>query len=208
MIISHLHRYIFAAIPKTGTHSVRQALRLHLGADDLEQVGLFVRKRFPFAEFADIRHGHISLKQVRPCLEEGRFEDYYKFAFVRNPYDRFVSYCAFMSRETGQFATNATGFMKHVLFQMRPEDHVLFQPQYSFLVDENGQLLSDFVGRVEEMQAGYDAVCRHVGLPGARLEVVNASTRGDYRRYYDDELRQGVREYYRRDFELFGYSID
>ena len=30
MIISHLHRFIFVAIPKTGTHSVRRALRAHL----------------------------------------------------------------------------------------------------------------------------------------------------------------------------------
>ena len=59
MIISHKHRYIFFAIPKTGTHSVRQALRAHLGPDDLEQVGLFEQKRFPFPEFANIRHGHI-----------------------------------------------------------------------------------------------------------------------------------------------------
>ena len=44
MIVSHLHRYIFVAMPKTGTHSVRQALREHLGPDGIEQVGLFVNK--------------------------------------------------------------------------------------------------------------------------------------------------------------------
>lgn len=206
MIISHLRRFIFVAIPKTGTHSVRQALRQHLGVDDLEQVGLFVSKRFPFAEFADIRHGHINLQQIRPCLDEGQFENYFKFAFVRNPYDRFVSYCAFMSRDTGQFAADAKGFMKHVLFRVRPQDHVLFQPQHSFLVDENGELLSDFVGRVEEMQAGYDAVCAKLVVASAELAVVNASQRGGYLQYYDDELLQGVREYYRDDFKLFGYA--
>ena len=31
MIISSRHKFIFVAIPKTGTHSVRQALRQHLG---------------------------------------------------------------------------------------------------------------------------------------------------------------------------------
>ena len=65
MIISHQHRFVFAAIPKTGTHSVRQALREHLSADDLEQVGLFVNKRFPFEELAAIKHGLRRLLQVR-----------------------------------------------------------------------------------------------------------------------------------------------
>jgi hypothetical protein len=104
MIISHQHRFVFAAIPKTGTHSVRQALREHLSADDLEQVGLFVNKRFPFDELAAIKHGHISLEQIRPFLGEQAFADYFKFAFVRNPFDRFVSYCAFMTRADGAFS--------------------------------------------------------------------------------------------------------
>ena len=48
MIVSHRHRFIFAAVPKTGTHAVRQALREQMGDEDLEQVGLFVNKRFPW----------------------------------------------------------------------------------------------------------------------------------------------------------------
>jgi hypothetical protein len=208
MIISHLHRFIFVAVPKTGTHSVRQALRQHLGANDLEQVGLFVNKRFPFAEFADIRHGHISLQQIRPCLDEGQFENYFKFAFVRNPFDRFVSYCAFMSRETGHFARDARGFMKQVLFEIRPEQHILFQPQHLLLTDADGRLLSDHVGRVEDMQASYDHACRKLGFESTALGRVNSSQRGDYRKYYDAELSAGVGDYYRRDLELFGYSFD
>jgi len=50
LIISHRRRFIFFAVPKTGTHSVRRALRALLGPEDLEQVGLFERKRFPFPE--------------------------------------------------------------------------------------------------------------------------------------------------------------
>ena len=44
MIISGLHKFIFVAIPKTGTHAVRRALRAHMGPEDSEQVGLFVLK--------------------------------------------------------------------------------------------------------------------------------------------------------------------
>ena len=58
MIVSHRHRFIFAAVPKTGTHSVRQALREQLGESDVEQVGLFVDKRFPWADLAAAPEGH------------------------------------------------------------------------------------------------------------------------------------------------------
>lgn len=207
MIISHQHRFVFTAIPKTGTHSVRQALRQHLSSEDLEQVGLFVDKRFPFEELAAIRHGHISLQQIRPFLGEEAFTSYLKFAFVRNPFDRFVSYCAFMTRANGAFLANPQAVMRHVLFAAPPMQHVLFQPQHSFLTDADGQLLSDTVGRVEEMQASYDALCGRIGIPTASLGQVNSSRRGSYRDYYNQQLIDGVARLYGRDLELFGYEF-
>ena len=207
MIISHQHRYIFAAIPKTGTHSVRQALREHLSEDDIEQVGLFVNKRFPFEELAAIRHGHLSLRQVRPHLGDEAFQAYFKFAFVRNPFDRFVSYCAFMTRADGAFLKNPQQVMRYILFQARPVQHVLFQPQHTLVTDEDGTLLADMVGRVEEMQASYDAICARIGIPSAQLGQVNSSKRGSYRDYYDQTLIDGVASFYGRDIELFGYDF-
>lgn len=207
MIISHQHRFIFAAVPKTGTHSIRQALREHMSADDIEQVGLFVNKRFPFEELAAIRHGHLSLAQVRPYLEKDDFDGYFKFAFVRNPFDRFVSYCAFMTRGRDVFERSPQAVMHHFLFVEPPEQHILFQPQYTVLADDEGSLLTDMVGRVEDMQSSYDAICARIGIPSRALDQVNSSRRGDYREYYNEDLKRGVAERYARDLQLFGYEF-
>lgn len=207
MIISHQHRFVFAAIPKTGTHSVRQALREHMSTEDLEQVGLFVNKRFPFEELARIRHGHISLQQVRPFLGEEAFTSYFKFAFVRNPFDRFVSYCAFMTRENGAFDRDPKEVMRRMLFELRPMHHVLFQPQHGFVTDDGGHLLADYIGRVEEMQASYDHICQRIGIPSTELGQVNSSKRGRYRDYYDQQLIDGVAQLYATDLKLFGYGF-
>lgn len=207
MIVSHRHRFVFAAVPKTGTHSVRQALRAHLGPEDIEQVGLFVNKRFPFEDLAAIRHGHLSLAQVRPYLGEEAFASYFKFAFVRNPFDRFVSYCAFMTRDRGSFEKDPRGVMREILFGLRPLQHILFRPQHELLVDAEGRLLADFVGRVEDMQASYDQACDRIGIGRAQLGQVNNSRRGDYRQYYDPQLVAGVEALYHRDLEMFGYRF-
>lgn len=207
MIVSHLHRYIFVAMPKTGTHSVRQALREHLGPDDIEQVGLFVNKRFPFDEVAQIRHGHLSVRQVRPYLGDEVCDQYLKFTFVRNPFDRFVSYCAFMTRQHGTFERDPQGTMHKILFELRPMDHVHFQPQYTLLVNDAGALEMDFIGRVERMQDDYDALCAKIGIPARALDKVNSSKRGDYRQYYDQALIDGVTALYARDLELFDYQF-
>jgi hypothetical protein len=206
MIISALHKFIFVAIPKTGTHSVRQALRKHMGPQDMEQVGLFVKREFPIVDLAQLQHGHLSLQQVRPHFPPEEFKALFKFAFVRNPFDRFISYCAFMTRAEGQFERNPQRVMRHFIDKPRPR-HVLFQPQHGFVTDEAGALLSDYIGRVEEMQASYDEICRRIGIPSARLEKVNPSERMDYRQYYDQELIDGVGKLYARDLELFGYEF-
>lgn len=209
MIVSHSHRFIFAAVPKTGTHAVRQALREQLEEGDVEQVGLFVDKRFPWEELAAIRHGHLSLRQVRPYLGEAAFDGYFKFAFVRNPFDRFVSYCAFMLRGGDVFQRQPREVMRHFLFEEPPEQHILFQPQASLLVDDDGEtLLTDGVGRVEDMQGSYDAICARIGIASRALDRINGSSRGDYRPYYDQTLIDGVAARYAQDLALFEYSFD
>jgi hypothetical protein len=206
MIISALHRFIFVAIPKTGTHSVRQALREHMGPEDLEQVGLFVQKKFPIPDLARLQHGHLSLEQVRPYLRPEEFESFFKFAFVRNPFDRFVSYCAFMTRAQGDFERDPHTVMRHMI-ENPPWHHVLFQPQHSFVTAADGRLLTDSVGRVEEMQKSYDEIAARIGIPSAMLERVNPSNRRNYREYFDEALVEGVARLYARDLKLFGYEF-
>lgn len=207
MIISHKYRYIFFAVPKTGTHSVRQALRPYMDEADQEQVGLFVQRRLPMPALNAIGHGHLSVRQVQPVLGDV-FRDYFKFAFVRNPYDRFVSYCAFMTRETGQFERNPRAVMRHMIRDRPPLEHILFRPQYEMLVDAQERLAMDFVGRSEHAQADYARICERLGFPAETLGQANSSRHRPYTEYYDDELRGLVGDFYRRDLELLGYTFD
>ncbi|WP_411339883.1 sulfotransferase family 2 domain-containing protein [Sphingopyxis sp. J-6] len=206
MIVSYKHRFIFAAIPKTGTHSVRHGLREHMGPDDIEQARLFVEKKFPIPELARLGHGHISLAEVRPFLGEEMFSNYLKFAFVRNPFDRFVSYCAFATSREGTFARDPQRVMRHFLFVAPPHQHIIFRPQHLFLTDRDGTLLADMLGKVEEMQQSYDAICARIGIASTPLDHANRSQRGAYRDYYNQELIDGVAKIYARDLDLFGYE--
>jgi hypothetical protein len=207
MIVSESLKFVFVAIPKTGTHSIRRALRPHMSDDDMEQVRLFEEKAFPIPELANLRHGHISLAQLKPHLDPSKFDTYFKFAFVRNPFDRFVSYCAFMTRKGGEFEKDPRRIMWYILRDPGPRSHILFQPQSSFVADSDGHLLTDYIGRVETMQDSFDKVCDRIGIPRAELEKTNESKRSDYRQYYDDALRDGVAKLYARDLELFGYEF-
>ena len=206
MIISPNHKYVFVAVPKTGTHAVRQALRPHMGAGDMEQVGLFVKRQFPIADLAKVGHGHISLEQLRKFMDPAKFAEYFKFAFVRNPFDRFISYCSFITRERGAFKTDPQKVMRRVLANP-PSEHVLFWPQNTFLVDGEGKLLTDYIGRVETMQQSFEFIASKIGVPAVQLDKVNATERSAYRDYYDQELIDGVAKLYADDLRLFEYDF-
>ena len=99
--------------------------------------------------------------------------------------------------------------MRHFLFRDPPEQHILFQSQASLLVDFDGQtLLTDQIGRVEDMQGSYDAICGQIGIAPRPLDRVNGTVREDYRRYYDQALIDGVTARYAQDLELFGYDFE
>jgi hypothetical protein len=206
VIISPNHKYVFVAVPKTGTHAVRQALRPHMGAGDMEQVGLFVKRQFPIDDLAKVGHGHISLEQLRKFMDPAKFAEYFKFAFVRNPFDRFISYCSFITRERGAFKTDPQKVMRRVLANP-PSEHVLFWPQNTFLVDGEGKLLTDYVGRVETMQQSFEFIASKIGVPAVQLQKVNATERSAYRDYYDQELIDGVAKLYADDLKLFEYDF-
>jgi hypothetical protein len=207
LIVSHRHRFIFIAIPKTGTHAVRFALRNHLGVTDEEQVQLFVQKALSYPDIARVRHGHISWAEIKAAAPR-EVLGYFKFAFVRNPWERFVSYAAFMHRQDGAFAADPQRTMARVLADPAHRAKIVFRPQHEFICDEARRVMVDFVGRHETMQASYDAICARVGLPTQALERVNASTHGAWRDYYTEALKARIAEIYARDIDIFGYRFD
>ena len=207
MIVSHKHRFIFFAVPKTATHAIRQALREHTGSEDWEQQVLFGEQFLPIPEIARIKHGHISVRQIRPHLDPEVWNSYFKFGFVRNPFDRYVSTCFFLNRNDSNFATSATTFMKRALSVPRFRQRILVKPQNLQLSDDNGDIALDVVGRYETLQQSYDEICRRIGIPGKDLERKNPSQHAAFTEYYDDELRDIVAEYYRDDLAAFGYEF-
>ena len=205
MIISHKHKFIFFAVPKTATHAIRAALRQHMGEGDWEQQVLFGKQSLPIPEIAKLQHGHISVTQIRPHLSKEIWQEYFKFAFVRNPFDRFISVCFFLNRNNPQFAANALRRMKASICNAGFRQRLLVRPQVFQLMNEDKHIPLDYVGRYEDVQQSLDHVLDHLDLPHTQLESKNASNHRAYSSYYDEELREMVSAYYREDFDKLNY---
>lgn len=207
-IISHQHRFVFVAVPKVASHSIRFALRPCLNDNDEEQVSLFVRKRIERPEFSRVEHGHQLAREIRDALGSDVWSRYVSFAVVRNPWARFVSYVAFMMRHTDLFASDPQAAMRRVLANPQNQSPVHFRAQADFVTDESGVVMVSHLLRAESLQSDFDALCKALSLPQLALETRNASEHRDYREYYDADLKQRVAERYRIDIDLFGYRFD
>ena len=157
------------------------------------------------------------------ALYDGRrFKDYFKFTFVRNPFDRVVSAFFFLkkggrNRFDEQWAQrNLSSFNDIDEFVYALENKTFatsilswqhFSPQYPYVTDLNGRILVDFIGKVETIEADFQYVCSQLNVRAA-LAHHNRSHHKNFRAYFNDRMYEIIYNLYKMDFLLFDYDIE
>jgi hypothetical protein len=233
MRISHHHKYIFISVPKTASTTIRHTL-------DCEAFRRHRKKKTPFtfAKGADdhivsnqhdaLFYDHVKAIDLKKTCESKNidWENYYKFAFVRNPWSRLVSCWAYfhaVSKLTGGRYENTKKFVDVVRKHLKAfstfslfcsEDSLCeftrigFLPsQIDHLTDEDGELLMNFVGKMENLDDDFNSVCKHLGMKFKPLETINTTTHKPYREYYDEKSQNSVAKFYSSDIEAFKYEF-
>jgi len=211
MLISYSHRFIFIHIYKVAGSSVRWALREHAHQPDRVLANRLLRKvgmdiALPFRKCEEFP-AHMKARDIREELPPKVYDKFYKFAFVRNPWDWQVSLYHFMLENTShlqhELAKSMSGFDEYMEWRVTEDKHL----QKDFVTDENGIQIVDFVGRYERLSDDFQHVCRALGI-SASLPHVNRSSHGDYRSHYDYRTIKMVEEHFKEDIEFFGYTFD
>ena len=206
MIFSNSKKFIFIAVPKTGTHAVREVLRPYLQKTDWEQQMRFGRDIAPIPELAAINHGHISYKQLSNVVSQKELDLSFVFAFTRHPYDRFVSACAFLAREDPDYQNDPTLWMRRALGRERFRNRILVATQWSLLADRTGNLSINYIGKYESLQESFKDICLKVDIPAKEVPRRNASKHPHYEDILDRSLKADIAEIYSDDFNAFNYD--
>ena len=218
------YKCIFVHVPKTAGQSIEHFFLNLVGLTWEKRSALLLRSNADPALGPEIL-AHLTAAEYVSCgyLSENNFADYFKFSFVRNPWERIVS--EFLFQEYYKRDS-----FKDFLFCGLPKPgmsdayrHII--PQYDYLYNPQGKLLVDFVGRFENLQSDFDEICRRMNLEKSKLPHVNASlppkdTRNfiqkllfpkppkkRYTDYYDSECLAFVTEMYKKDIQAFGYEF-
>lgn len=164
--------------------------------------------------------GHKTIKQFED-FDKNKFEDYWKFTVVRNPYDRLVSAFFFLKaggrnnidlKWSKKNLKNINNFENFVIELEKEEfrKSILswqhFKPQYLYLLNNKEKIDLDFIARIESIEQDFKTIKKHLGINGATLKHSNKSERKNWTEYYNKKTKKIVYQIYKEDFELLNYE--
>lgn len=189
-MISHQHKFLFIHIPRTGGTSIESQFQYNTAKE---------------------QNKHWNLNDWKNHLSDENLESYFKFAFVRNPWDVIVSkyfdkgwYSSPLHGRGGEIGYHCGKSLKYFLDHYQPAKH----EHGDSLLDYFDPEQMDFVGRFENRTNDLEYICKKIGINiNANKKVRSHRHKKHYAEYYDDETRQIVAERYAKDIEYFGYKF-
>ncbi len=204
MPISDKHKVIFLHIPKTGGTSIEKFLDIKPSAST------FYSQYLPLS-ISVAAPQHLPYADLKAKLPVDKWVTYYKFAIVRNPWERLLSTYKWKSRGCKTFEEFV--FFVDLLFKKYKPADLHYYSDYqrnwcSHLLPQSMYIGDDVhVYRFEHFNEIVDDLKQRLGL-GEEIKKVNGSDHDHYSHYYTKKLRETVARIYADDIERFGYEFE
>ena len=202
-MISLKHKASFIHIPKTGGSTISSVLS--------QNSFKCLPERIKEHKCNVLNPHEWTIQHSRMHELDIRYQNFFCFTFVRNPWDLMVSAYNWWTqnaklksrKDYGQLLKTKgfKSFVKTNASYINECYHRNGGQSYWF----NDKI--DFIGRFENLQQDFNNVCDKIGIPKQQLPHANKSKHKHYTEYYDDETRQIVAEKYAKDIEYFGYKF-
>ncbi len=204
MLISHKHKFIFVHVYKTGGSSVKEALSSYADESILDKSyvnTLLKYLRIPKQEKKDHLKAY-EISKIYPNI----WNEYFTFAFVRNPWAWQVSLYFYMKQneEHHQHSLiNSIGsFEEYILWRVNYD----LVTQNSFVSDPRGEYMVDFVGRTEYIEKHFSSILNYLNIE-TTLPHKNKSSHDHYSSYYSSESKDILEDGLKVDISKFNYSF-
>jgi len=150
----------------------------------------------------------------------GLFESFYKFSFIRNPWDRTYSAYCFLRKGGNKSPTDLAVAQSISIFRSFDDfvinglgegffrSQLVFLPQSEFIIGPNNKVMVDFVGRQETIDEDFHEVAKVIGITNPLPKLNVSSGQDTYREAYrSDKSVEIVSRIYQQDVNFFGYDF-
>ncbi len=195
--------FLFVQIPKTAGSSISTAI----GLNRSKVLDKSYAKRVLFGSLpGEECYQHLTPTQLvgRGLVTPEQFNSCFKFAFVRNPWDRLVS--EFHHRNYSsmpKFLNKVQAVVESTNGYGKWWNHLV--PQVDFIYEANGKVRIDFIGRYESLQSDFQIVCDKLSLGDIVLPHERKSKRKPYQSYFNAKSKLVVSKLYEEDLDTFKY---
>jgi len=199
MVICHNKRCIFIHIPKTAGTSIEQFIK----DNDKNPIILL-----------GVRNGrsmhHFSALEIKSLFPE-LFKKYYKFSFVRNPYDRLLSeyYWCKIQNVGYKFGKTKMEFLNYVSNVIKQKTyfknifHDHFIPQYMFIYNTQNKLLVNHLFKYEDLDNAIRFIKKKIQINGNLHQLNKTNVE---KTDWSNEEKEIIYELYKKDFLYFQYK--
>lgn len=208
--------FLFIHAPKTGGNSIQNILR-HYSEDDIV---ILAKHQDGFERF-EVRNmqynitKHSALSHFKSVMDANTYSLLYKFSTIRNPWDMMIS--SYFSPHRGvkewdrnEFLTllNTVSTLGQYVRENSPADRFLnYSDNQRSDIRKRLDADVDFIMKFERLNDDFKIVCEQLDIPYSPLPNRNASIHAHYSEYYDDNLRELVRDKFIEEIEFGNYSF-
>lgn len=214
VLVNHDHKFIFMHVTKTGGTSVwikimeeypeTQIISRGGKLVSMEDINLTGEKDSRITQHSSVVP-HLAPFRVRKILKPEVYDNYFKFGFVRNPYEWIASLFLYRRRTLGSRIPRKhliRGFNNYVKSQFvkhkeRTQKHWVPNPPLS---------KTSFVGLFENLQSDFDLITSYIGINSMKLPRLNGSSKTQYLTdnvYLDKNILDHVTKMLARDINLY-----
>lgn len=177
----------------------------------------------PISQKIDCKIHPISEFGIWDKITEENAQDHYKIAFIRNPWDRFVSlYFYFYNMQPNHWAykydhqtvQNIRRFKSFEDFCLNFNDFDEAQPFKKFhffnqscWTHYKNKNIVDFLGRYESLNRDVQHLETKLNLESCSLKTKNKSKHNYYTDYYKSDTEDLVADIYAKDINYFNYKF-
>lgn len=216
--VNHDLKALYIHIHKTGGTTIAMNLKKYYGFEtyylrrpDHEKF-CFDKKKKKYINYENRVHGIINYFKTssfinrKMNMNQEKWDTYYKFCFIRDPYDRIISAWNHVNRFNIPFKNflNLKNTCNDVEYMH------MFMPQHRSIINEKARKYINYIGYFENFNNDFDNILKNIGIKEIKHDEeskLNVRNHRKFYEYYDQEALDKVNILMKEDFDNLNYNM-